>query len=74
MKEMSDMTNASRTIAVVGTGVIGASWAAYYLSRGFKVPRPTLPREPKGACAPWSMISGPHWKPSASKTAQPGRT
>jgi 3-hydroxyacyl-CoA dehydrogenase len=26
-----------RRIAVVGTGVIGASWAAYYLSRGFEV-------------------------------------
>jgi len=26
-----------RGIAVVGTGVIGASWAAYYLSRGFDV-------------------------------------
>jgi carnitine 3-dehydrogenase len=24
-------------IAIVGTGVIGASWAAYYLSRGFNV-------------------------------------
>ena len=24
-----------RRIAIVGTGVIGASWAAYYLSRGF---------------------------------------
>jgi carnitine 3-dehydrogenase len=24
-------------IAIVGTGVIGASWAAYYLSRGFEV-------------------------------------
>jgi len=24
-------------IAVVGTGVIGASWAAYYLARGFEV-------------------------------------
>jgi len=31
------MSNTSRTIAVVGTGVIGASWAAYYLSRGFTV-------------------------------------
>src|SRR5262249_30450441 len=34
-----------RRIAVVGTGVIGASWAAYYLSRGFDVvatdPAPT---------------------------------
>ena len=26
-----------RRIAIVGTGVIGASWAAYYLSRGFDV-------------------------------------
>ncbi len=31
------MSNASRTIAVVGTGVIGASWAAYYLAHGFTV-------------------------------------
>ena len=27
----------TRRIAVVGTGVIGASWAAFYLSRGFDV-------------------------------------
>jgi carnitine 3-dehydrogenase len=26
-----------RNITIVGTGVIGASWAAYYLSRGFNV-------------------------------------
>src|SRR6201996_3712184 len=26
-----------RNIAIVGTGVIGASWTAYYLSRGFSV-------------------------------------
>src|ERR1700740_3416848 len=26
-----------QNIAIVGTGVIGASWAAYYLSRGFSV-------------------------------------
>ena len=26
-----------QNIAIVGTGVIGASWAAYYLSRGFNV-------------------------------------
>jgi len=31
------MSNTSRTVAVLGTGVIGASWAAYYLSRGFTV-------------------------------------
>jgi 3-hydroxyacyl-CoA dehydrogenase len=30
-------TKPVRRIAVVGTGVIGASWAAYYLSRGFHV-------------------------------------
>ena len=29
--------NPIRRIAIVGTGVIGASWAAYYLSRGFDV-------------------------------------
>jgi 3-hydroxyacyl-CoA dehydrogenase len=27
----------SGRIAVVGTGVIGASWAAYFLARGFDV-------------------------------------
>ena len=26
-----------RSIAIVGTGVIGASWAALYLARGFNV-------------------------------------
>ena len=26
-----------RRIAIVGTGLIGASWAAYYLARGFDV-------------------------------------
>src|SRR5882724_5551415 len=30
-------TKPIRRIAVVGTGVIGASWAAYYLSWGFDV-------------------------------------
>ena len=29
--------NDIRNVAIVGTGVIGASWAAYYLSRGFNV-------------------------------------
>ncbi|GAB3273333.1 3-hydroxyacyl-CoA dehydrogenase NAD-binding domain-containing protein [Sinomonas notoginsengisoli] len=28
---------AHRTIAVIGTGTIGASWAAFYLARGFRV-------------------------------------
>src|SRR3954469_4430524 len=31
------LTKPIRRIAIVGTGVIGASWAAYYLSRGFDV-------------------------------------
>ena len=30
-------TREIQNIAIVGTGVIGASWAAYYLSRGFNV-------------------------------------
>src|SRR5216683_5169621 len=30
-------TKPIQRIAIVGTGVIGASWAAYYLSRGFDV-------------------------------------
>jgi len=29
--------NAIRCVGVVGTGVIGASWAAYFLARGFEV-------------------------------------
>jgi len=31
------VNQAVRRIAIVGTGVIGASWAAYYLARGFDV-------------------------------------
>jgi 3-hydroxyacyl-CoA dehydrogenase len=31
------LNQAVNRIAIVGTGVIGASWAAYYLSRGFDV-------------------------------------
>ena len=30
-------SNAQTRIAIVGTGVIGASWAAYFLARGFSV-------------------------------------
>jgi carnitine 3-dehydrogenase len=39
LKEDSKMSAPKpiRRIAIVGTGVIGASWAAYYLSRGFNV-------------------------------------
>lgn len=31
------MATSERNIAVIGTGLIGASWAAYYLARGFRV-------------------------------------
>jgi 3-hydroxyacyl-CoA dehydrogenase len=30
-------TGEIQNVTIVGTGVIGASWAAYYLSRGFNV-------------------------------------
>src|SRR6266496_2059187 len=30
-------TKPIQRIAIVGTGVVGASWAAYYLARGFDV-------------------------------------
>src|SRR3954470_7171705 len=33
----TQLNNPVRRIAIVGTGVIGASWAAYYLARGFDV-------------------------------------
>jgi 3-hydroxyacyl-CoA dehydrogenase len=32
-----DVKSASGTIGVVGTGVIGAGWAAYFLAKGFDV-------------------------------------
>jgi 3-hydroxyacyl-CoA dehydrogenase len=34
---MSSMNKQVRRIAIIGTGVIGASWAAQYLARGFDV-------------------------------------
>ena len=34
---MSDMTRPIRLIAIIGTGVIGASWAAQYLAKGLDV-------------------------------------
>ncbi len=49
-KKMSAHKSIQR-IAIVGTGVIGASWAAYYLSRGFDVVAATLrqtQRRPSG--------------------------
>src|ERR1700685_3169309 len=34
---MMSLNQSVHRVAIVGTGVIGASWAAYYLSRGFDV-------------------------------------
>jgi 3-hydroxyacyl-CoA dehydrogenase len=34
---MTNFDKPIRRIAIVGTGVIGASWAALYLARGFDV-------------------------------------
>jgi carnitine 3-dehydrogenase len=34
---MTSLNRSVHRVAIVGTGVIGASWAAYYLSRGFDV-------------------------------------
>lgn len=34
---MKSLNQSVHRVAIVGTGVIGASWAAYYLSRGFDV-------------------------------------
>lgn len=34
---MTTTNHTNRTVAVIGTGVIGASWAAYYLAQGFTV-------------------------------------
>jgi carnitine 3-dehydrogenase len=61
-----------RRITIVGTGVIGASWAAYYLSRGFTViatdPGPnaetTLRRYVDDA---WSVLTRAGLSPGASR-------
>lgn len=64
-------TRPIRRIAIVGTGVIGASWAAYYLSRGFDViatdPAPSaeanLRTYVKDA---WELLAGYGLAPEAS--------
>ena len=51
-----------RTIGIVGTGVIGASWAAYFLAKGFDV-RATDPAPDaeanlrKEVAAHWSVLT-----------------
>src|SRR5262245_28341598 len=37
LEEIMSYNKPIKKIAIVGTGVIGASWAAYYLARGFDV-------------------------------------
>jgi 3-hydroxyacyl-CoA dehydrogenase len=61
-----------RNVAIVGTGVIGASWAAYYLSRGFNVvatdPAPNAEANlRKYVDAAWTTLSKNGMAPSASR-------
>src|SRR5882672_4594027 len=64
--------NEIRNVAIVGTGVIGASWAAYYLSRGFSVvatdPAPNAEANlRKYVDAAWTTLSKNGMAPSASR-------
>ncbi len=59
-------------IAIVGTGVIGASWAAYYLSRGLDViatdPAPNAEASlRKYVDEAWTLLSSTGLKPGASR-------
>ena len=61
-----------RNVAIVGTGVIGASWAAYYLSRGFNViatdPAPNAEANlQKYVAEAWTTLSKNGLSPSASR-------
>jgi carnitine 3-dehydrogenase len=61
-----------RNIAIVGTGVIGASWAAYYLSRGFDViatdPAPNAEANlRKYVDEAWPLLAGAGLAPGASR-------
>ena len=61
-----------RNVAIVGTGVIGASWATYYLSRGFNVvatdPAPNAEANlRKYVDAAWTTLSKNGMAPSASR-------
>src|ERR1700688_3595238 len=64
--------NEIRNVAIVGTGVIGASWATYYLSRGFNViatdPAPNAEANlRKYVDAAWTSLSKNGMAPSASR-------
>lgn len=61
-----------RNVAIVGTGVIGASWAAYYLSRGLDViatdPAPNAEAGlRKYVDEAWTLLSSTGLKPGASR-------
>ena len=61
-----------QNVAIVGTGVIGASWAAYYLSRGFNVvatdPAPKAePNLRNYVDEAWKTLSKNGLYPSASR-------
>jgi 3-hydroxyacyl-CoA dehydrogenase len=61
-----------KNVAIVGTGVIGASWAAYYLSRGFDViatdPAPNAEANlRKYVDEAWKTLSKNGLSPSASR-------
>lgn len=61
-----------RRIAIVGTGVIGASWAAHYLARGFDVvatdPAPSAEENlRKYVDEAWEQATGLALKPGASR-------
>ena len=64
--------NEIRNVAIVGTGVIGASWATYYVSRGFDVvatdPAPNAEANlRKYVDAAWTSLSKNGMAPSASR-------
>ena len=68
MAKIEDIQN----VAIVGTGVIGASWAAYYLSRGFNVvatdPAPNAEANlRKYVDEAWKTLSKTGLSPSASR-------
>src|SRR5215813_1732639 len=71
MKE-NDVSEKIQNVAIVGTGVIGASWAAYYLSRGFHVvatdPAPNAEANVRQYVdAAWTTLSKHALAPSASR-------
>ena len=63
--------NNVKTIAIIGCGTIGASWAAWFLSRGATVRATDPDRSASASCAPTSRRPGPHF--CAMRVASPAR-